>query len=82
MRVIAACEARRLSVTTPNYGCDCFVVVVVVEDVTGGGCKVVVCSVVVLVVFSVLPQPMSKTVFATSAATVKSLRPGNDVVMV
>jgi hypothetical protein len=84
MRGIAACEARRLSVTTPNYGCDCFVVVVVVvvEDVTGGGCKVVVCSVVVLVVFSVLPQPMSKTVFATSAATVKSRRQGNDVVMV
>jgi hypothetical protein len=72
----------RLSVTAPNYGCDCFVVVVVVEDVTGGGCKVVVCSVVVLLVLSELPQPMSKTVFATSAATVKSRRPGNDVVMV
>lgn len=65
-----------------HHGGDCFVVVVVVEDVTGGGCTVVVCSVVVLVVFSELPQPASKMVLVRSAATVKSRRGSNVVVMV
>jgi hypothetical protein len=57
--------------------------VVVVEDVTGGGVVVDVCSVVVvLVTLSELPQPATKMVLARSATAVKNRRLGAVLVMV
>lgn len=67
----------RLALTmSVDQGCVCFVVVVVVDDddgpkEPGGGAAMVVCSVVVRLTLSELPQPASKTVLVKRAATAK-----------
>ena len=68
-----ACSAARFACVcetgaAEGYGIDWWVVVTVVEEATGAGAAIVVCSVVVRVTRSELPQPASKAVLASSTA--------------